>query len=161
MGKKESKIGSDFEREVQDVLELQSTLTRLTYVRLYDTKSARGKFLPEQPGDFIVAADGGHLLECKASEKHTSLRSCLADNVSTQQAASHRLWARTGNPCWFVFYSLTTQSLELWEGGVVGLHRAKGTTLPAEGEEGGPLIVSRATLADLLFNTFFKWRERV
>jgi hypothetical protein len=155
-----NKIGAQFEKDTQDVLDTLAGKTRLSYVRLYDTKSAQGKFLPEQPGDFIVAAEGGHLLECKASEKHGSLRACLADNVSTQQAAAHRLWSRTGNPCWFLFNSLPTGQVELWEGQVVGECRALGKRLPKEGKDGGPLVVSRETLQDLLYNTFFRWRNR-
>ena len=154
--------GAEVERDTHDLLEGLACRFKLTYVRLYDTKSARGAFLPEQPGDFIVQALGfGHLLECKASEEHNSLRSCLADNVSTQQAAAHRLWFRAGGPCWFLFNSLTTHSIEMWGGKVVGECRAKGKKLPAEGDEDGPLVLSRDTLQDLLYNTFIKWRGKV
>jgi hypothetical protein len=148
------KIGAAFEQDVRDVLEGFSLKFPLTYVRLYDTKSARGKFLPEQPGDYIVASpNGGHLLECKASEEHSSLRSCLAANVSTQQAAAHRLWERTGQPCWFLFNSVRSFELELWKGGVVGRCRAKGLMLPKPGQPNSALTVSRDTLEDLLYNT--------
>lgn len=153
---KSTKFGSDFERDTQDILENLSARFKLTYVRLYDTKSARGKFLPEQPGDFIVAAKGVHLLENKASKEHSSLRSCLADNVSTQQAAAHRLWARTGNPCWFLFYSLEAGKIELWEGEVVGTCRAKGERLPKEGADRGPLVLSRESMTDLMYNLFVR-----
>jgi hypothetical protein len=148
---KSTKFGADFERLTQDSLEFLSAKCRLSYVRLYDTKSARGMFLPEQPGDFIVASpNGGHLVECKASEEHTSLSSCLAANVKEHQAAAHRLWARSGQPCWFLFHSVMSSELELWPGLVVGEARAFGHRLKRD----DALVVSLDTLTDLLFNTF-------
>jgi hypothetical protein len=148
---KEAKIGTDFEKLTRETLEYLQGNGRLSYVRLFDTKSARGKFLPEQPGDFIVASpNGGHLVECKASQEHQSLRSCLSDNVKPHQAAAHRLWARAGQPCWFLFHSVMDSQLELWPGKIVGEARATGTVLKKE----DALIVSLDTLTDLLYNTF-------
>lgn len=148
---KDTKFGAEFEKLTQDTLEYLKAVSPLSYVRLYDTKSARGKFLPKQPGDFIVASpNGGHLLECKASKEHSSLRSCLASNVEEHQAAAHRLWARAGQPCWFLFQSVMTSELELWPGLIVGEARAKGTRLKKE----DALVVGIDMLTDLLFNTF-------
>ena len=148
---KDTKFGAEFERLTQDSLEHLSARCKLSYVRLYDTKSARGKFLPRQPGDFIVAARGkGHLVECKASQEHQSLRACLSDNVEIHQAAAHRLWHRAGNPCWFIFHSVMTSEIELWPGLVVGEARAFGKRLNKE----DALVVRIDMLTDLLYNTF-------
>ena len=148
---KDTKFGAEFEGLTQGVLEELKCKCPLTYIRLYDTKSARGKFLPPQPGDFIVASpNGGHLLECKASKEHQSLRSCLASNVEAHQAASHRMWARAGQPCWFLFHSVMTSELELWPGLVVGEARAKGAVLNKD----NALRVGLDMHTDLLFNTF-------
>ena len=114
-------LGTTFQDDTQSYLDTLQKTGRLRYVRLYDTKSARVKYLPPSPGDFIVAAvGGGHLLECKASEVHDSLAGCVKSAVRPHQAASHRLWAKTGNPCWFLFYSQPRQVVELWRGDLVG-----------------------------------------
>ena len=156
MGKREAKIGKDFETDVQASLDSLGKRHRITSVRLYDSKAARN-YLPEQPGDFIVASPvGGSLIECKCSEKHRSLASCLHDHVSTQQAAAHRLWARTGQPCWFLFYSHLTDTVEWWEGESVGLARATGEKLDPE----EPLVVSKASLSDTLFCALTKLEDR-
>ena len=148
---KKDKIGKAFEGDVRSALEVLTNTCKLSYVRLYDTTSARGKYLPEQPGDFIISAKGrGHLLECKASEKYASLRSCLADNVKEHQAAAHRLWHRSGSPCWFLFQSVRTNELEMWPGLIVGEARAKGLRLHRE----DALVVGVDKLVDLLFITF-------
>jgi hypothetical protein len=152
VGSKEAKLGKDFENDIQAALDKLARIKPISYVRLYDSKSARGKFLPEQPADFIIASPtGGHLLEAKASREYTSLRSCLSDHVSTGQAAGHRLWAMTGQPCWFVFYSVTTEEVEWWRGEIVGAARAKGVVLPKEGEDDGPIVISKDSLEDLLY----------
>lgn len=149
MAKKD--IGALFEEDVQIELERFKVKGKLSYIRLYDTKSARGKFLPAQPGDFIVAAGAAHLLEVKASRKYRSLAEgqCLQDNVQAVQAAEHRLWARAGNPCWFLFYSLPAGLLELWKGDEVGLAYAKRRKL------GSPEVrVDCNMLSELLQDTF-------
>lgn len=154
MGKRtDADIGKRFEADIKAALdELQSRFPIYAH-RLYDTHSARGNFLPSQPGDWIIASPtGGHLLEAKASEIYDSLRSCLSSHVEADQAAAHRLWSRTGQPSWFLFYSERTFNLELWEGLVVGECRARGKVLPREGQPGAPLTVSRNTLTDLLYN---------
>ena len=129
MGKKKD-IGTRFEDDTQECLTKFKRMQLLNFVRLYDTKSARN-FLPAQPGDFIVASGRAHLLECKSSEKYRTLAEgqCLEDNVSAVQAAEHRLWAKAGNPCWFIFYSQPAGQVELWRGDVVGLAYAKKQTL--------------------------------
>ena len=154
---KKDKLGDRFQKDVQDAMhDLMDNHRVCMPVRLYDTKSARGKYLPEQPADFIAASmTGGHLIEVKASEVHDSLRTCL-DMVETHQAAALRVWRMMGQPSWVLFYSQPQFTLELWDGEVAGRCRATGDKLPKEGEEGGPLVVRRDTLKDLLFNLFSK-----
>jgi hypothetical protein len=148
---KDTKFGAEFEGLTQAALEELKCKGPLTYVRLYDTKSARGKFLPPQPGDFIVASpNGGHLVECKASKEHQSLRSCLSSNVEEHQAAAHRLWARAGQPSWFLFHPVMSSELELWPGKIVGEARAAGKVLKKD----DALVVGIDMLTDLLYNTF-------
>jgi len=132
----EKKLGKQFESDFQAILDVLKTKHRMTYVRLYDTTSAQGKYLPEQPGDYIVSAKGlGYLIECKASNKYRSLKSCLSSAVSTGQAASMRLWHRSQSPCYFIFLDNVGQMIEIWEGNLVGEHRAEGTPLPEDGYE--------------------------
>ena len=118
---KKKDIGTQFQEDVQSTLDTLKRTGRLRYTRLYDTKSARNRYMPPQPGDFIVASLGyGHLLECKASEVHDSLKDGLKQLVKSHQAAEARLWIRTGNPSWFLFYSQPKQTLEVWMGAEIG-----------------------------------------
>ena len=154
---KKDRLGDRFQKDVQDAMhDLMDNRRVCMPVRLYDPKSARGKYLPEQPADFIVSSKtGAHMIEVKASEVHDSLRSCL-DMVETHQAAALRVWKMVGQPSWVLFYSQPKFTLELWDGEVAGQSRATGKKLPKEGKEGGPLVVRRDTLTDLLFNLFTK-----
>lgn len=125
-------LGKWFEQVVQDELDKLRNTRKCTYVRLYDTTSAGGNYIPEQPGDFIVvprAFSGAILLECKASKAHTSLKGCLSSNVKRAQAAQHMIWQSVNQPCWFLFFSETTNTLELWDGGYVAGCRSAGRTL--------------------------------
>ena len=150
-------IGTALEQAVRDVFEELSARFKFTYIRLYDRKSAQGRYIPEQPGDYLAAAKGQcHLVELKASEKHSSLRSCLSDNVSDFQGAAHRLWNRAGSPSCFIFHSVNTFELEIWDGLVVGECKAFGKVLPKVGEEGGPLVVGYDTLREALYTAFVK-----
>lgn len=161
VAKKKNKIGDDFQNDVQAALQGLVAKKVCMPVRLYDTKAARGKFLPPQPGDFIVASQlGGHLLEVKASEVHSSLRQCLAAMLEPHQAAAARIWAMMGQPSWVLFYSQPEFRLELYQGKVAGECYASKQPLPKEGEEGGPLVVRRDTLTDLLFNMLTKSRRQ-
>jgi len=149
VGKKD--IGKAFESDVQDILEGLSARHRLTYLRLYDSHAARGKYLPPVPGDYIVVTLGkARLIELKASEKHQSLRSCLSDHVGTHQAAAHRLWARAGGVSHFLFHSVRTSEVELWDGLTVGECRALGTVLKKEDAR----VVGVERLRDLLLDIF-------
>ena len=153
---RKNKVGDDFQNDVGSALQTLMEQKYCMPVRLHDTKAARGKFLPEQPGDFIVASgNGGHLIEVKASEVHTTFRSCLS-MLEFHQAASLRIWALMGQPSWVLFYSQPEFRLELYRGVVAGECRATNTKLPKEGEKGGPLVVKRDMLTDLLFNVLTK-----
>jgi hypothetical protein len=125
--------GAKFEEDVQAVLTNLKNRGLCSWVRLYDSKSARGNFIPAQPGDFVIAAGAAILLECKSSEVHESLAvpKCLRDNVKAAQAAEHRLWHKAGGSAWFIFYSLQALRYELWRGELVGLAYAKRTKLGA------------------------------
>ena len=130
------KLGKQFEQDTQDLLKLFSTKYRFYYLRLYDSTSARGQYIPAVPGDFIAVANGvPHLIENKASEKYDSLKSCLSKNVDTGQAAAHRLWHRAGGESWFLFLAHKSQMLEVWNGELVGECRATGKSLPEGGYE--------------------------
>lgn len=126
----DTQLGHRFEKDVQAALtELQSK-ERLRFLRLYDSRSA-GSFLPPQPADFLVAyTPFTALLECKASEKFTSLRQCLSSHVDAAQAAQMRLWTeRTCHPAYVLFYSFVEGVLEVWGGWTVAQSRANGTPL--------------------------------
>jgi len=153
MGRSSSKIGAEFETDVQDEFDRLARTKALRYVRLYDTKSA-GRFLPKQPADFIVATPlGGTLLECKASEKYTSLAQCLADAVEPHQAAAARLWKRTGNMSLFLFYSFVSDKVEAWDGQLIGEHRAAGKRLARDGQI---MVYPKTQLRELLERLLFR-----
>ena len=121
----DQKHGKRFEKDVQACLDRLKETGMLAYVRLYDTRSAGGNYIPAQPGDFIVSAGGfGHLIEVKASLEHDSLKTGLSSLVPIEQAASHRLWQKSGSPSWFLFKSMASRKIELWDGEHVGEARA-------------------------------------
>ena len=129
-------VGKYFENEI-----MTPALTRFCeaqpafFHKLKDTYAARN-FLPTSPADYLVALSGeAQLWECKASAVQFSLRSCLSDMVSNHQVAHHRLWHRSGNRSWFLFYSDQTGVIEFWPGDLVVQCRLKGSPLPSGGEE--------------------------
>ena len=152
---KRTQFGKKFERDFQDILEELSGRFKLSYVRLYDSHAARGSYLPPAPGDYIAVTLGkARLIELKASEKHQSLRSCLSDNVDLHQAAAHRLWNRAGGVSHFLFYSIRSNEIELWDGLVVGECRAFGNVLPKIGVEGGPQVITADGLRGMALDMF-------
>jgi hypothetical protein len=135
MVNKTKQLGKWFEQKVQDELQMLKGTRYCTFVRLYDTGSAQGAYLPEQPGDFIVVPryfSGAILLECKSSGVKDSLRGCLSANVKKEQAAQHLIWESVGQPAWFLFYSKEDDMLELWPGGYVATCRNAGRPLNYE-----------------------------
>ncbi len=127
---KSKNIGKWFENKTDGILKEGRNKKMCTFVRLYDSYAAQGNMLGNQPGDFIVMSRGnGILLECKSSEKHGSLRSCLSANVEDHQGASHRLWEINGGRAVFVFYTDITDEVEFWDGLYVGACKATGTPL--------------------------------
>jgi len=132
----EKNIGKWFEGEFQKMLEVMrsDSCDRSSYLRLYDSASARGKFLPAQPGDFMVAYNAvTFMVECKSSVKHTSLRSCLSSHVKDGQVALMRMWIASGNPSCFIFYSAVDQQIEIWPGKSVCECRVDGVPLKKDG----------------------------
>ena len=132
----EKTIGKWFEGKFQDMLnEMRNEVEdRTSYIRLYDSTSSRGKFLPAQPGDFIVAHNHtAYLVECKSSVKHKTLRSCLASHVKGDQVALMRMWVATGTPSCFIFYSDVDQCVEIWRGCDVCEAKVSGKPLRKDG----------------------------
>jgi hypothetical protein len=108
----------DMEKRVQEVLESAQRLKRAAWHRFYDTRSAQGGYLPPQPSDFMLGYEGRlFFIEAKFSEVHESLRSCFSANVSDQQLASSRVWARACfNKYLVIFYSAPGRIVEVWDG---------------------------------------------
>ena len=102
--------------------------------RFQDTKAARVNFLPNQPGDFLVIYVGRPtLIECKASMKHDSLRSCASSMIDAGQLGHHKLWLRAGARCLFVFEATGIGCYEIWRSEDVIEARAAGKPLPKGG----------------------------
>lgn len=145
MGRRKD-VGGRFEDRVRDVFKEMQKRNPLKMERLYDTKTA-GKMVPNQEGDFKgTAIKRGDeigtpwLIECKASEKHTTLRSCLSVMVSKkrEQVAHHRLWRRAGGRALYLFYSEPGDILEIWDSEVVCENSVSGKPLP----EGSAITVT-------------------
>ncbi len=126
-----AKVGKDFEAAVQAALvSMQAVIANKTRaLRLFDTHSA-GNFLPEQPGDFMVACPAGAVIvEAKSSTIHNSLKGCLSANMDFGQASQLQLWTMSGHPALVVFLDHQAQRVEFWEGGYVGTCRIEGQRL--------------------------------
>lgn len=131
-----------FEGEVGAKLKEIGTRHPVRALRLQDTAAARVQYLPAQAGDYIVACPrGGVLLEVKSSTVHGSLTSGLSSLMEKRQAAEHRLWHRAGQPSLVVFYSSTSEEVEVWDGAYVAPLRAKGGRLSKDRASSGPLIL--------------------
>ena len=91
------------------------------FQRLYDTTSARGGIIPEQPSDFIGLFRGrGGLIEVKSSLTKHGLRDCVLREVfTTNQIKSARLWKRSGGFAICVYVCLANNWAEVWDMGVV------------------------------------------
>ena len=128
-----AKLGAWWEDHIKAHLKYLAVTSNLYYYRMPDTKMA-GNFLPDSPADFLVRTEKGtYLLEAKASNKHASLRSCLAANVSPAQALHHRLWHRAGSAhqisSYFLFCGTSVPTAQLWAGSYVANCRAEGKVL--------------------------------
>ena len=121
-------IGKEFERSVKGALDSLKQRGQLAYARLYDTQSAQG-YLPPQPADFVGIAKGlAFLLECKASEEHDTLATCIS-TVDRAQAANLGLWARQGCNSIVLFYAAMVSKVEVWDGGQVSAARGSNKKL--------------------------------
>lgn len=128
-------IGTWFEGKVKDACDVNREKHGLFYYRIYDTKSA-GNFLPNNPADFLLGYRGkGLLLECKASEKHTSLVGGVRELVGEDQAAYLEWWEKVGNPSRVLFYSDRLGQIESWPGRAVAYSRTHGTRLVAGSDD--------------------------
>ena len=130
----DTKIGKWFEGELSDLLNETKVRARLDFMRLYDTHTAGGKFLPKQHGDYIVSAGGTVILvECKATMTNASMKDAyLPDIVDRGQAAKHVTWRRSGSPACFLHYSELTAAVEIWPSQLVTEMMARGGRLPTE-----------------------------
>lgn len=86
--------------------------------RFYDTKSARGAFIPGQAGDFFLLHPGQCLLlECKSTNIGESLITLAFHGpVGRKQIASHRLWHRAGHDSYYLYHDIRTGRME-WHNG--------------------------------------------
>lgn len=122
-------IGKWFEKKVRESLDALRHKEGLFFHRLLDSHAA-GRFVSNAPADFLVAHRGqAQLWECKASEVHRSLRSCLSNMVDDAQVGSHTLWAMAGCESYFIFYSELTNWVEIWNAEDVCYARATGKPL--------------------------------
>lgn len=105
---------------VAEVLVDLEQFHRMTFVRLYDSKSAGygqgGNLIPPQPADFIVAGrNGAFLLEVKSSITAESLADTAVKSMfKPNQISGAKLWCRAGQRAVCVFYSLRTKLFEVW-----------------------------------------------
>ena len=129
-------LGKWWEQELKDHFEFLKARKEFYYHRFPDTNQC-GNYLPDQPSDWLTRGPscGALLVEAKASKKFRSLHSCLASNVSTQQALHHYLWRRAGGRSVFIFCGVMEPTLQLWDGGYVADHRREGRVMKIS--EGG------------------------
>lgn len=125
--KADAKIGRWFEKnKVKPALDELQERNRLYYHGFTDTHAA-GAYVNNAPGDFLVVLDGVPILiECKASNVHETLRSCLSDAVENHQVGTHKLFMRALGASLFLFYSDATALVEFWPGEAVVAARASG-----------------------------------
>lgn len=129
------KVGNKLEADFKSKIEKEGSKHWFHTMRLYDTTSARGSFLPAQPGDFLLSKNSKTILvETKSSYKTTSLRSCLSNNMSKAQAGNMGVWCACGNIALVVFasYNINTgtwDNFEVWDGEYVSKCRKAGKTL--------------------------------
>ena len=114
-----NKIGKWFEKQVRNSLASLREEHGIFFHKLHDSYTA-GRVIGSVPADFLVRSKiGAQLWECKASEVHYSLRSCLANMVDDEQVSQHWQWENNGGRSIFLFYSDLTAEIEVWSGGAV------------------------------------------
>lgn len=110
--------GSKAQEHIRLALQELRETRPCAYVRLYDTKSAGGRMLPENPGDFIATISGTSILiEVKSSVKWETLAGVhLYSYVRKSQVTGARVWSRAGAASVFTFEHLPSGRIELWDG---------------------------------------------
>lgn len=152
-------LGTEFQDDVQKVLKDLQSKHPLFFDRFYDTKSTgtfragRGTaFIPPRAGDFLVGHRGlASVLECKASETHTSLRGGVSALVKDGQAAKLRMWLRSQNLGFYIFRNKLAGRIEVWDAELVIDARNSSKPLPLNGQR---LLTSSENLAGALGNLF-------
>jgi hypothetical protein len=103
--------GEYLQTAVQAALKAFCEKNPAVWHRFYDTHSA-GRFLPTQPGDFLLISRGtAHLIECKSSDTGESLDRLA--RRSPEQIGKHKLWARAGAHTWYIYHNKTEDCLEI------------------------------------------------
>lgn len=124
---KKSNDGKASEGHVQEALVETQSKKKLFFMRLYDTTSAKGSYIPAQIADFFFVFKGlSFSLEVKSSSIHRSLRDVPRSYIRDTQIAKLRLLLRAGGHGLFIFEGLKKGELgwEIWDGAeVVSWHR--------------------------------------
>lgn len=111
-----SNDGTALQDKVQAALKAFCETRKAFFYRFPDTKAARGRYLPAQPGDFMLLLPGrAILIECKSTEVSAPLKKLLDPG----QCGKHRLWWRSGHPSAFVYGDLQRNWVEWHDGRAV------------------------------------------
>ncbi len=129
---KKKDIGRWFEDQCSVPLITLCTKRGRMFYKFPDTRSSRG-LIPAQPGEFMILIGGkAILIECKASAKHKTFRSCMSGMVRDSQYGWHKRWQLSGNPSVFLFYSEVVNAIEVWDGETILLARKNKKPLAKE-----------------------------
>lgn len=125
-----NEIGDWFQKEFWKLLQEVRDDEYPAFVHEFtDSKQARAMVRP-QPSDFMIKAAmrNVHFMEVKASEKHNSLRECFSMVRDTQLSQARDITMSGGSyTVWF--YSEPLNVIEVWDGSILAVHRARGTPL--------------------------------
>jgi len=111
--------GKASETKVQEALVLLQSKSKLFFMRLYDSTSAQGSFIPAQISDYFVTYKGLSVsLEVKSSSIHDSMKKVPRSYLRDTQVAKLRLLLRAGGQGLFVFQCVKkgVTGWEIWDG---------------------------------------------
>jgi len=133
MVSKAKDIGKWFEDQCEPHLKTLCSRRGRMFYKFPDSRSARGT-VTAQPGEFMLLLPfGAALIECKASKKYETFRSCMASMVRDSQYGWHKRWMLSNNPSMFIFYSDVLNCIELWDGRDILIARRNAKPLKKEG----------------------------